>query len=228
MGRAEAVAAAVSLAVGYLVGGIPFGLLLGRLKGVDVRAIGSGNVGATNVGRALGRRWGLVALVLDISKGFFPAFFLAPFLAAALGCVDAPFAGATMGLGAVLGHVFSPYLLLRGGKGVATTIGVFGALVHFWLALPLAGYLVVRKASGFVSAGSLALALLLPVAAFLHHRGDPGAGWSDVGFAFVAGALIVARHARNIGRLARGEEHAAAVRPVATGGDADRGEEEAR
>ena len=112
-------------------------------------------------------------LALDIGKGLLPVLFLAPVLVEALGGQDRGLAAAAMGLGTVLGHVFTPYLLFRGGKGVATTIGVFGALLHQWILLPVVGYVLVRKLSGFVSAGSITLSVLLPVAALIANRTNP-------------------------------------------------------
>ncbi len=211
MTQADAIAAAASLVAGYLVGGVPFGYLVARARGVDIRSVGSGNVGATNVGRALGRGWGTAVLALDIAKGFLPVFLLAPALAGALGAEDRgeELVRAATGLGAILGHVFTPYLGLRGGKGVATSIGVFGALVHFWIALPLVFYVAARKVTGYVSAGSIAFAALLPVAAAASRWGELAAAWPTVVSAGLAGVLLLVRHRENIARLARGEELAA-------------------
>jgi len=117
---------AAMVVAAYLVGAIPIGVLLARRGGVDLRAVGSGNIGATNVGRALGRRWGLVCLVLDIGKGLVPTAAAGVILHAR--CAELP-AGVMglwvlVGLAAVLGHVFSVFLGFGGGKGVATSIGV--------------------------------------------------------------------------------------------------------
>lgn len=196
-----------SFVIGYLIGGIPFAYLVGRLRGVDVRLVGSGNVGATNLGRALGRKWGLFVLTLDIAKGFLVVFFLAPLLCG----LEGPGA-AISGLGAVLGHVFTPYLRFKGGKGVAVSIGVFAALLWYWVALPLIGYLVVRKATGYVSAGSLTLAVLLPAAAILHARIDKQGGWAELALAVAVSAMLIWTHRSNIARLLRGEELAAPSR----------------
>ena len=209
--RTDVLSAACALAAGYLIGGIPFGYLIARARGVDIRKTGSGNVGATNVGRALGRGWGVVTLALDIAKGFLPVFFLAPVFVHKLGAGNTEYALAGAGLGAILGHVFTPYLRFRGGKGVATSIGVFAALIHYWIALPLVMYILVRKLTGYVSAGSIALVALLPVAAAASRWGELSAAWPTVAFAALAGGLILARHRENITRLARGEELAAST-----------------
>ncbi|MHC4253914.1 MAG: glycerol-3-phosphate acyltransferase, partial [Planctomycetota bacterium] len=135
--KADVMSAVAALAAGYAVGGVPFGYILARARGIDIRKVGSGNVGATNVGRALGRKWGLLALALDIAKGFLPVFFLAPALKEWFAASSAQYALSAMGLGAIMGHVFTPWLGFRGGKGVATSIGVFAALLQYWIALPL-------------------------------------------------------------------------------------------
>ena len=213
--KADVLSAVVALAAGYAAGGVPFGYLVARARGIDIRDVGSGNVGATNVGRALGRKWGLLALALDIAKGFLPVFFLAPALFEWFGASSAEYARASLGLGAILGHVFTPWLGFRGGKGVATSIGVFAALLHYWIAMPLVVYLLVRKLTGYVSAGSLSLAVLLPAAAVIRNWGRHAEAWPTLVFACLAALLIVLRHRANIARLARGEELAAPSAPTA-------------
>jgi glycerol-3-phosphate acyltransferase PlsY len=204
--NADISSAAVAIALGYAVGGIPFGYIVARARGIDIRKVGSGNVGATNVGRALGRKWGIFALLLDIAKGFVPVFVVAPMLAERFGASSDQYALSATGLGAIMGHVFTPWLGFRGGKGVATSIGVFAALLHFWMLLPLLTYVLVRKLTGFVSAGSLSLAALLPAAAVIRNWGRLGETWPTLAFACFAAFLIVVRHRSNIVRLARGEE----------------------
>jgi glycerol-3-phosphate acyltransferase PlsY len=200
-------------------------VIAARLRGVDLSEVGSGNIGATNVGRALGKGWGTCVLALDIAKGCLPVLFVAPALATG----DDPFArevlASAVGLGAILGHVFSPYVGFRGGKAVATSIGVFGALTWYWIALPLVAYVALRRTTGYISAGSIALAVLLPAAAALSFLVEGRGGWVTVGFAGIACIVILLRHAGNIGRLLRGEEHAApgaeaaAAPPEGTPGD---------
>ncbi|QOJ15643.1 MAG: glycerol-3-phosphate 1-O-acyltransferase PlsY [Planctomycetia bacterium] len=226
------------LALGaYLIGAIPFGLLLGRLRGVDVRQHGSRNIGATNVGRVLGRKWGFLCLGLDVIKGLIPALAAGYLLLAAHGppAGSSPAAGSLppteslptqdesrdamffarwllVAIAAVLGHVFPVYLGFRGGKGVATTIGA-GLGVFPYLAIPMVAsllvYAVVRKLTRRVSAGSLALAVSLPVAFFataLAMDWPMGRVWPLQAAAALLGALIVLRHTANIRRLIRGEE----------------------
>jgi glycerol-3-phosphate acyltransferase PlsY len=207
--RGDILSAVCALVAGYIVGGIPFGYLIARLRGVDIRTVGSGNVGATNVGRALGRKWGFLALTLDIAKGYFPVAYAAPVIARFFGTLNDEYALSAMGLGAIMGHVFTPWLGFRGGKGVATSIGVFAALFYAWIMLPLTVYLLVRKITGYVSAGSLSLAVFLPAAAVLRNWGRLGVKWPTLVFACFASLLIIVKHRTNIARLAKGEELAA-------------------
>lgn len=194
----------------FLLGGVPFGLILGLAKGVDIRKVGSGNVGATNLSRALGRPWGIAAFLLDLAKG------LVPVLVA--GALESPPGGrsvlgtggwdlALVGILAILGHVFSPYLRFRGGKGVATTFGVMAALS--WLAALVAGvvWLACFAAFRVVSIASLAAAAALPVAVAVLDRGRTDGAWPAVqAFSIAVALLIVVRHRSNIQRLLRGEE----------------------
>jgi glycerol-3-phosphate acyltransferase PlsY len=157
----------------FLLGGVPSALVLVRLcKGIDVRTIGSGNVGATNAMRAFAtRRGGLGAFgaiwLLDAGKGFVPALLGQHLLP------DRPLLGGTLlGASAILGHVFTPFLHFRGGKGVATTTGVLLALDWLAALLAIGVFFVVRALTGKVFLGSLALGVALALAAVLLHLGD--------------------------------------------------------
>lgn len=157
----------------YLFGGVPWALIVVRLcKGVDLRTIGSGNVGATNAGRAFARRRAqLLAFggiyLLDAGKGFVPAF-----VGPALVGGDPRLAGTLLGAAAILGHVFPPYLRFRGGKGVATATGVLLALDWQVALLAMGTFFVVRAITGEVFFGSLALGVALAATAILLHLGD--------------------------------------------------------
>ena len=164
--------AVVSLClIAFALGSLPFALLVVRAcKGVDVRTIGSGNVGATNASRAFATRPGQLGAfaaiyALDAAKGFAPAFW-GPSLA---GAADPLLAGVLAGGAAVLGHVFTPLLGFRGGKGVATATGALFALDWRVTAIAIVVFFVVRALTGHVFLGSLALALALPVGAVALH-----------------------------------------------------------
>ena len=181
-----------SLLLGLACGSIPFGYLAGRIKGTDIRTRGSGNIGFTNVYRVLGIGWAIPVLVLDVAKGFLPTAF-----AHSLGL-----APSLVGTGAVLGHVFTPWLRFQGGKGVATTIGVTFLLCFRSILAGLGLYAVVLLAAGYVSVSSLSLAVALPLLTALFYPRDP----QLIIFTGIVGLVIIFRHTDNIRRLARGKE----------------------
>jgi glycerol-3-phosphate acyltransferase PlsY len=203
------------VAAAYVVGSLPMGLLVGRLRGVDVRRHGSGNIGATNVGRVLGRRWFLVVFALDFGKSFGPVLVARRLAVAFDGGLAPDQLGLAAGIAAVLGHVFPLFLRFKGGKGVATAAGVFAALAWAPAAAALVAFLAVFLSTRYVSLASIVAAVVLPVACFalpaIERRlqpdhfvvdVDPSVSWASV----LVGALIVVRHRANIGRLLRGEE----------------------
>lgn len=202
------------LAVGYLCGSIPFGVIIGKAKGVDVRAAGSGNVGATNVGRLLGRGWGIGCFVLDVVKGLGPVVamgvargYLGRWLA-----VSETWAWLAVGAATVLGHVFPVWLGFRGGKGVATGLG---AVLGYWpimTAAALAGlvtWTVVVAIWRYVSLASIVAAGLLPLYVLLIGRllGRPAVTLAPfVAVTLLLALLVIARHRTNIARLRAGTE----------------------
>ncbi|MFA6134793.1 MAG: glycerol-3-phosphate 1-O-acyltransferase PlsY [Phycisphaerae bacterium] len=196
----------------YAVGSTPFGVILARARGVDLRKTGSGNVGATNVGRVLGRKWGYLCFALDVAKGALPTALAGWMLR---GQADAPALAAQVawllvGMGAILGHVFSFWLTFRGGKGVATALGaVLGFYPYFTAAglVALALWIVVTLASRYVSLGSIvaAVAFLPLFAAF--NWSHAGQLWPFGAFAATMAALIILRHRGNIRRLLNGTEN---------------------
>jgi acyl phosphate:glycerol-3-phosphate acyltransferase len=203
-----AIAAALTGAA-YLLGSIPFALILGRLRGVDIRRTGSGNIGATNLSRALGRRWGIAAFALDFRKG------LIPVVAAGLLGSPGPIPGEihplhaqiACALAAVLGHVFPVWLGFRGGKGVATTFGALSGLV--WPAALIAGavWLVLFLATRTVSIASLGAAAAFPIATVIVFRDQPAdLAWPADILAVLVAAIIIVRHRSNIHRLLTGQE----------------------
>jgi acyl phosphate:glycerol-3-phosphate acyltransferase len=192
----------LALLAGYLAGSVSFAVLISKARGVDIFTIGSGNPGATNVMRALGRPYGYACFLLDALKGV--ASVLIGFGLAQMSGGGASLAGVLGLLGAILGHSFSLFLGFRGGKGVATTVGGLFTLMP---AVMLAGaivWLVVFFSSRYVSLASIALGLSLPVSAFLIHD-DPRA----VGFCAFLALLILVRHRANIRRLLAGTENRA-------------------
>jgi glycerol-3-phosphate acyltransferase PlsY len=196
----------------YLLGAIPFGLLIGLSKGIDIRQHGSKNIGATNCGRVVGKGWGQLCLALDILKGFIPTLVYGVWFFPELASAAAYGWWLAVALAAVLGHLFPVYLGFKGGKGVATTIGVgLGLWPHFTVAMIVSviAYLIVRYVFGFVSLGSLTLAVVFPIAlgVYMFISGLAlSTGWPLLAVALTLTVLIFVRHKDNIRRLLRGEE----------------------
>lgn len=191
-------AGAACLLLGYLLGSLPFGYLVVKYRtGADIRAAGSGSTGATNVTRALGLGWGTLTLGLDAAKGF-----LAVLLATKLSGGDLRWVAAA-GLAAILGHSFPVFLRFRGGKSVATGLGVF---VYFtpWAVLTVLGvWMAVVAVWRYVSLGSILAAAAYPLFAFALYRPP-----AEVTLAGVAGAcLIILRHWSNLQKLVNGTEN---------------------
>ncbi len=204
---------ATGVVVSYLAGAIPFAWLGGKLLGLDIRKVGSGNIGATNLARALGGgRRGAVAFVsaslLDVGKGFAATFWLADWACTWAG-TDAGnevWFRLAFGLAAILGHVFPITLGFRGGKAVNTSLGVALALAWGPALIALGTWIVVFAIWRYVSLGSLAAAVVFPAALLLL----PGYSWGEDAplyvFCFAVSALIVVRHISNIKRLIAGTE----------------------
>jgi acyl phosphate:glycerol-3-phosphate acyltransferase len=195
---------------GYLVGACPFGLWLGRwFKGVDVRTVGSKNMGATNVYRSLGPALGITTLLLDAAKGAVPVWVASRFLAGG-GPFLSEAAGVVAGLGAVLGHVFSFWTGFKGGKGVATTAGVLLALAPLAFAAFAVVFVATVAISRYISLGSTLGALAFLVA-MIATRPAPLTS-PRVWLGAILVVLIVWRHRENYARLARGEERRFSLR----------------
>lgn len=179
----------LALVVGYLLGSISPAVVVARIFGVDIRSVGSGNPGATNVARALGVGWAVLVGVLDVLKGLVPAL--------AFGLIASEVAGEIAGLASVVGHVTSPWLKGRGGKGVATALGAILG-VQAWLAIPVLlafaiGVVIWRRMGLGAVLGSVALAISGPVGWAL--------GWcdgTDAAFAVALATVVLARHRRNM------------------------------
>ena len=183
------------IALAYVLGSVPWGLVIARtFCGLDPRESGSRNTGATNVARLCGTAWGVITLACDLLKGFLPVYLYASFGSGSGGFVY------LIGLAVICGHIFSIFLGGRGGKGVATTVGVFLALAPAQLVIAGLACLGMIWRSGFVSIGSMTLVALLPLLFLLSGR------WSDCLFALVTAALVIYTHKGNIERLMRGEE----------------------
>jgi glycerol-3-phosphate acyltransferase PlsY len=184
----------LSLVLGYLIGSVPFGFVLTRWAGFgDIRAIGSGNIGATNVLRTGRKGLALATLLFDLLKGAIPTF-------AALHWLG-PAGAAVAGAGAILGHCFPVWLGFKGGKGVATAAGVILGFTPAVLGILLVGFVIVVWLTRYVSLGSILAAAFAPVVAWL--LGDYRAAELYV----LVGLLVILKHHANIRRLAAGQEN---------------------
>lgn len=184
--------------IGYLLGAIPFGLVISKMVGVDVRTQGSRNIGATNVNRVLGKKLGTITLVCDCLKGFLPMYFAAVLLPES---ATKELVVALTGVMAVVGHMFPVYLKFRGGKGVATGLGVFLYLSAPAIMISLGVFLATVVVTGFVSAGSLLASGFIPL--WLYFL---GASKITIGTATCVAVLIWLKHHENINRLMHGKE----------------------
>lgn len=213
----------------FLLGSIPFGLLIAKAKGIDIRRHGSGNIGATNVFRIVGKKYGLSCLFLDALKGFIPVViavnlvrfdgppaqlhlaFLDSFSAPAGGQVMAQLVHVLTALAAVLGHNYSPWVGFRGGKGIATSAGVLIALMPAAVLILLLVFFVTLAATRYVAVASSVAAVSLPIlthfGARFHGRWDDGT-WNKPLFFFslVIAILAVWKHRTNFRRLKEGTE----------------------
>ena len=180
----------------YLLGSIPFGFLVAKWRGVDIKEVGSGNIGATNVGRSLGWKSGVLVGVLDFGKGFFPVL-----LAKHLFILDWKIL--LISLMPVIGHIFSVWLKFKGGKGVATIFGILAGFfgVGYFLIFLLLWILAVWRVK-LMSLVNLVTALLIPIAFWYKYK-----ELDFVLFGLLLCAIIWWRHAANIKRLLAGQEH---------------------
>lgn len=197
--------AAVAVAA-YLLGAIPFGFVVARSRGVDIRTVGSKNIGATNVFRSVGKPWGILTFILDLAKGFAGAA-LVPWLAMRLfgedGASVAPQLKLLGGIAAVIGHTWPVFLGFKGGKGVATSAGMLLAIAPAAVGIAFAAWVVVMLLSRYVSLSSIAAAAVLGVLVWFPRFCD----YRLSAYILTALALVVIiRHHANIGRLLKGTE----------------------
>jgi len=197
---------AVLLVGSYLLGSIPFGYLIGRIAGIDIRKVGSCNIGATNVVRVLGKRYGYAVFLLDFFKGF-GAVKLSMFLAmrSPPGWNSPELFGIIAAVSSIVGHSYPPWLKFKGGKGVATSAGALFALTAVGGLIGLAIWIVIFLLTRYVSVASVTAALVLPIVIFVISRRNEGVKGIFY-FSVCAAAVVVWRHRSNLFRLMRGTE----------------------
>jgi glycerol-3-phosphate acyltransferase PlsY len=194
----------IAAVAAYLLGSIPTGFLVAKAKGIDIRSVGSGNIGATNAMRVLGKPAGIFVLLMDAAKGFL-AVYLATMMARRFYWNDPELQTVRViaGVGAVLGHNYTCWLKFKGGKGIATTAGVYLALAPWALLIALGVFIVALLASRIVSVASMLAALALPVAVLVLQPNELLLGIVTIAL----GALAIYKHKSNIQRLLAGTEN---------------------
>ena len=198
--------AALWIVGAYLVGGIPFGYIIGRMRGVDVRTVGSKNIGATNVFRTVGKKWGLLAFACDFLKGFLPTFAAAR---AVRCCGGLPmWLPMAVGVTCVVGHMLTPYMKFKGGKGVATAFGMLVALVPGLVGVAFLVFVAAFALSNYISLGSCLAAAFLAVGVWFPWLGARGV--ADLPQCILVTAIavfVIWKHRANISRLLSGTEN---------------------
>ncbi len=189
----------------YLIGGIPFGFLIGKMRGVDVRTVGSKNIGATNVFRTVGKKWGFIAFACDVLKGLIPVLVARHFAGD-----DAAwrYLALVTGLACVIGHMLTPYMRFKGGKGVATGFGMLIGLVPALVGVAFALFIVVFALSHYISLGSCCAAAFLAVMIWFPYLGSSGlANIPQAVLVTFISLFVIFKHRANIGRLIKGTEN---------------------
>lgn len=196
----------------YLLGSVPFGLIIAKAHGQDLRSIGSGNIGATNLSRALGKKWAYLCFFLDAAKGLLPMVVAISFISSPPAVAEL-FLVLAAGCAAVLGHIFPIYVKFRGGKGVATSFGVALGLWPYYTicaAVALLVWLVVVLLWRYISLASIAASVAFPLTLFLVILLTPRWNLADLWPLFIAAVaipiMVIVRHRENIKRLVDGTE----------------------
>jgi acyl phosphate:glycerol-3-phosphate acyltransferase len=197
----------IAAAVGYLLGSFPSGLIISRTRGIDIRKHGSGNIGATNVLRVLGKKWGYLVFGLDALKGFAAvriAFLIS--IAAGSATTRPELLGIAGGLACILGHTFPIWLRFHGGKGVATSAGVLLGLMPLAVISVFAVWLILFQVTRYVSVASIGAAAALPLFVWLYLSRDLLTGASLLPFSILIAGVVLWRHRSNMRRLLQGKE----------------------
>ena len=189
---------ALAILAAYLLGAVPFGLLIAKSRGVDIRQVGSKNIGATNVLRSVGKPWGILTFACDALKGYLPAAWFPTLAGSAAGWL-----GMACALAAILGHNFPVYLRFKGGKGVATSAGALLGLAPAAMGIGVVVWAALLFAFRYVSLASIVAAAVVPAAGWWLYRATP----LLPGFLTALGVLVIVRHRANIQRLLAGTEN---------------------
>ena len=195
--------------ISYLLGSISGSMLMGKLKGVDIRKIGSGNAGGTNAFRTMGAIFALGVVLIDVLKGFIavkyiPLLQLGGILEANL-ITNIELLHIFCGIGAVLGHVYPVYYGFKGGKGAGTMVGVLAALFPMYLIIGLPIWLIILVSSGYVGLSTISVGVILPVSTAIYYEGGLGTPFGI--FTIIISLFIIFTHRSNISRMRTGNEN---------------------
>lgn len=197
----------LALVIAFFSGSLPTALIMGKMKGIDLRTVGSGNIGATNAFRVLGKSWGITCLIIDAFKGWAPAVWCSR---GAFAVDPATLAPSTwmliVGLAAVAGHTLSPWLKFKGGKGVATSLGIFLAVAPAPVLICLIIGIALIAFTGYVSLASITGSALLPILVFAFSPAE-SRPWPVIALSVVLGVFVIYKHRENINRLMSGTEN---------------------
>ena len=192
---------ALWIAIAYLIGGVPFGFIIGKMRGVDVRTVGSKNIGATNVFRTVGKKWGLIAFACDVLKGLLPTLAAKHFMSEA-------YLPLVIGVTCVIGHMLTPYMKFKGGKGVATAFGMLIGLIPGLVGAAFALFVLVFALSNYISLGSCSAALFFAISVWFPILGVEGyKNLPQCILVTVIALFIIWKHRSNIQRLVNGTEN---------------------
>ena len=195
----------------YFLGSIPFGLIIGKINGINIREHGSGNIGATNVLRTLGKKWGITCFTLDFLKGFLPVFFLGKYAQSMEAFAPDAYRLQVLAviciLCTVFGHIFSLWIKFKGGKGIATSAGAIIAVHPIGVLVVLVVWFVIFKASGYVSLASIIAACVLPFSSLAENYLNKQPLMNPVIYMlFFIAVMVTVKHRSNIRRLMDGTE----------------------
>ncbi len=198
----------IFIIIGFILGSIPFGKIIASLKGIDITKEGSGNIGATNVFRTVGKVWGVVVLLLDALKGAIPTIIVKYLYTTKTISFNFPEVYVFVGLAAILGHMFSPFLLFRGGKGIATSLGVFLVLTPLGILIGVITFAIFVVIFRIVSISSIAAAI--SVFTYLLVSNVYNMTFMEnyvlLALTFIVMLFIIIKHIPNIKRILKGEE----------------------
>jgi acyl phosphate:glycerol-3-phosphate acyltransferase len=189
------------IVIGYLIGSIPFGLIAGKIKGIDIRKVGSGNIGATNTVRALGKTWGAMVFFLDMIKGAIPVWIAAYLISSPTPIFTKGTFMILAGLAAVIGHMFPIYIGFKGGKGAATGLGVLLGITPDLFVIALIYVIICMVVTRYVSVTSMSGVVLLSILMFTFHKPT-----EYVVVTIIVAILMIYKHIPNIKRLINGTE----------------------